>query len=54
MKGRKIYYEPVAYFTSRLMYSLNSYANKNKKFCEENEKNIAKKKNYLKNHLGFR
>ena len=38
MKGRKIYYEPVAYFTSRLMYSLNSYANKHKKFCEENEK----------------
>ena len=38
MKGKKIYYEPVAYFTSRLMYSLNTYAYKNQKFCKENEK----------------
>ena len=38
MKGKKMYYEPVAYFTSRLMYSLNTYAYKNQKFCKENEK----------------
>ena len=38
MEGKKIYYEPVAYFTSRLMYSLNSYANLNQKFCKENGK----------------
>ena len=30
-------YEPIAYFTARLMYSLNQYAKKNHKFCEENE-----------------
>ena len=29
------YYESVAYFTGRLMYSLNSYAQKNKKFMEK-------------------
>ena len=50
MKGKMKYYEPVAYFTSRLMYSLNQYAkeakdnkdaeNKNKccKYCKENNK----------------
>ena len=32
------YYESVAYFTGRLMYSLNSYAQKNKKFFTDNEK----------------
>ena len=30
-------YESVAYFTARLMYSLNSYAQKNKKFYTENK-----------------
>ena len=30
-------YESVAYFTARLMYSLNSYAQKNKKFFTENK-----------------
>ena len=38
MKGKMKYYEPIAYFTSRLMYSLNSYAEKNKKYCKENKK----------------
>ena len=38
MKSRKKYYEPVAYFTSRLMYSLNKYAEKHHKFCQEDEK----------------
>ena len=38
MKGKMKYYEPVAYFTSRLMYSLNKYANEYKKYCEENKK----------------
>ena len=38
MKGKMKYYEPVAYFTSRLMYSLNQYANKYGKYCEENKK----------------
>jgi len=31
-------YEPIAYFTARLMYSLNKYAKKNNKFCNENKK----------------
>ena len=38
MKGKMKYYEPVAYFTSRLMYSLNLYADKYKKYCKENKK----------------
>ena len=38
MKGKMKYYEPVAYFTSRLMYSLNKYAMEKNKFCKENEK----------------
>jgi hypothetical protein len=38
MKGKMKYYEPVAYFTSRLMYSLNQYADKYKKYCKENKK----------------
>ena len=52
MKGKMKYYEPVAYFTSRLMYSLNQYANeqndpKNEenpikccKYCKENKKEL--------------
>ena len=38
MKGKMKDYEPVAYFTSRLMFSLNSYAQKRHKFCKEDEK----------------
>ena len=38
MKGKMKYYEPVAYFTSRLMYSLNQYADKYGKYCNENKK----------------
>ena len=34
------YYESVAYFTGRLMYSLNSYAKKNKKYFTENKTKI--------------
>ena len=30
-------YEPIAYFTARLMYSLNKYAEKNHKFCDEDK-----------------
>ena len=37
MKGKMKYYEPVAYFTSRLMYSLNSYANKYNKYCKKDK-----------------
>ena len=33
-------YEPIAYFTARLMYSLNRYAKKYKKFCCENGKEL--------------
>ena len=40
MKGKMKYYEPVAYFTSRLMFSLNKYAEKKEKFCKENEKEL--------------
>ena len=46
MKGKMKYYEPVAYFTSRLMYSLNLYAKEQNdpkddkccKYCTENKK----------------
>ena len=38
MKGKMKYYEPVAYFTSRLMYSLNKYANAFNKYCEDDKK----------------
>ena len=40
MNSKMNSYEPVAYFTARLMFSLNSYANKYQMFCKENEKNI--------------
>jgi serine/threonine protein kinase len=33
-------YEPIAYFTARLMYSLNKYAKKNDKYCIENKKEL--------------
>ena len=33
-------FEEVSYFTSRLMYSLNSYANTNQKYCNDNEKKL--------------
>ena len=33
-------YEPIAYFTARLMYSLNRYAKKYKKFYCENRKEL--------------
>ena len=33
-------YEPIAYFTARLMYSLNKYAKKNNKYCIENKKEL--------------
>ena len=32
------YYEPIAYFISRLMYSLNSFASHNNMYCKENQK----------------
>ena len=42
MKGKVKYYEPVAYFTSRLMYSLNKYAIKYNKYCEQNKKILSR------------
>ena len=36
----EIKFESIAYFTSRLMYSLNRYASINDKYCTENEKII--------------
>ena len=33
-------FEEVSYFTSRLMHSLNSYANTNQKYCNDNEKKL--------------
>ena len=33
-------YEPIAYFTARLMNSLNKYAKKNNKYCNENKKEL--------------
>ena len=38
MKGKMKYYEPVAYFTSRLMYHLNNMAGKYDIYCKENKK----------------
>ena len=40
MSSKMNLFEPVAYFTSRLMYSLNSYATKNNMFCEELGKKV--------------
>ena len=42
LANSKIINESVAYFTSRLMYSLNSYAKKNKMFYYENNKQLYK------------
>ena len=38
MNSKMNFYGPIAYFTARLMFSLNSYAIKNKMFCNENKK----------------
>ena len=38
MNSKFNFYEPVAYFTSRLMFSLNTYAIENNQFCEEEKK----------------
>ena len=38
MKGKMKDYAPVAYFTSRLMFSLNSYAERKNKYCNEDKK----------------
>ena len=40
MNSRMNLFEPVAYFTSRLMYSLNSYAIKNNMYCKEAGKKV--------------
>ena len=40
MNSKMNYYEPIAYFTARLMYSLNKYANKNDKYLVENKKEL--------------
>ena len=40
MNSKLNFYAPVAYFTSRLMYSLNSYAMGNNMYCKEDKKNI--------------
>ena len=38
LSSKNKYFEPVAYFTARLMYSLNSFAIKQNKFFNENNK----------------
>ena len=38
MKSKMKYYEPVAYFTSRLMFSLNKYANRKGKYFNKDQK----------------
>ena len=38
LSSKNEYFEPVAYFTARLMYSLNSFAIKQNKFFNENNK----------------
>ena len=40
MNSEKDFYEQVAYFTSRLMFSLNSYATKNYMYCKKDQKSI--------------
>ena len=40
MNSKMNYYEPVAYFTSRLMYSLNKYAMNNNMFCIKDNKKV--------------
>ena len=40
MNSKMNFYEPVAYFTARLMYSLNSYAKLNNMYCNENKKEL--------------
>jgi len=40
MNSKMNYYEPIAYFTARLMYSLNKYAKKNDKYLVENKKEL--------------
>ena len=40
MNSKMNLYEPVAYFTARLMYSLNKYANKKNLYCTENKKEL--------------
>ena len=41
----EIKFESIAYFTSRLMYSLNKYASIYKKYCTENEKLFIEEQN---------
>lgn len=40
MKKKMNFYEPIAYFTARLMYSLNTYAKANNMFCTTNKKEV--------------
>ena len=40
MNSKMNCYEPIAYFTARLMYSLNKYAKKNDKYLVENKKEL--------------
>jgi len=40
MNSKMNFYEPVAYFTARLMFSLNKFAKKNKKYCNEDKKEL--------------
>ena len=40
MNSKMNFYEPIAYFTARLMFSLNKYASINNMFCKENKKII--------------
>ena len=40
MNSKMNFYEPVAYFTARLMFSLNKFAKKNEKYCNEDKKEL--------------
>lgn len=46
-KGKMKYYEPVAYFNPRLMYSLNSYVYKYNKYCKKISRFYIGELNYL-------
>ena len=42
LMNSSLFYEPVAYFTARLMYHLNSYAQENNLYCEKDKYEVLR------------
>ena len=42
LMNSRLFYEPVAYFTARLMYHLNSYAQENNLYCEKDKYEVLR------------